>query len=119
MSAAGQRALARLQPAAPAPAPTAGAAPAPTVDERNQQSIADRAAKSIADLIAEAKAGHAAAREDLKGMDDSVLDTKVPDMAPDRPAQSVGGNILRSLEYHEGGQMDRIEAAINVRTRWA
>ena len=31
---------------------------------------------------------------------------------------SVGGIILRTLEYHEGGQMDRIESAIKMRTRW-
>ncbi|MSQ30731.1 MAG: hypothetical protein EXR64_01710 [Dehalococcoidia bacterium] len=118
VSAAGTRALARLNPpAAPAAAP-AGAAPAMSVDERNQAAIAERAGKSIADLIAEAKAGHAASLVDLKGWDDATLEKKVPDMQPNRPAQSVGGNILRSLEYHEGGQMDRIEGAINVRTRW-
>lgn len=118
IGAAGQRALARLNPPAPA-APAAGAAPAMSIDERNQAATADRASKSVADLIAEAKAGHTASLEALKGWDDGALAQQIPDAAPGRPAQSLAGNILRFLEYHEGGQMDRIEAALHVRGRWA
>ena len=113
VSAAGQRALQRLsgqtQPA------TGGL----SVDERNAQQVAERKSKSVAELIEETKQTHALALEDLRSMDDATLDTKVPDMQPGRPAQSVGGIILRMLEYHEAGQMDRIESALRIRTRWA
>lgn len=108
-----QRALDRLAGTTPAPAPGA-----PSIDERNQQQITDRAGKSIADLVAEAKAGHAAAWEDVRAMTDATLDTKVPDMQPNRPMLSAGGLILRHLEMHDGGQMDRIENALRARTRW-
>jgi DinB family protein len=109
-----QRALDRLEGKAPPPAAPGG----PTVDERNQQQIEARAGKSVEDLVAEAKQGHAVAWEDVRAMTDATLDTKVPDMQPGRPAASVGGLVLRMLEYHEGGQMDRIENALRVRTRW-
>lgn len=110
-----QRALDRLTATTPPPAPAPGG---PSIDERNQQQITDRADKSVADLVAEAKAGHAAAWEDVKAMTDANLDTKVADMQPNRPMLSAGGLILRHLEYHDGGQMDRIENALRVRTRW-
>jgi len=114
ISGAGQRALARVQGQATPPAAPGG----PTMDERNQQGIADRASKSVAELVQEAKDGHAAAWADIRAMSDADLDTKVPDMQPDRPGSSVGGVILRSLEYHEGDQMTRIENALKLRTRW-
>lgn len=110
---AGQRALDRLEGRAPTPVPGA-----PGIDERNQQQIEARAGKSVQDLLAEAKEAHRVAWETVRGMTDAVLDTKVPDMQPNRPAASVGGTILRFLEYHEGGQLDRIENALRVRTRW-
>jgi hypothetical protein len=113
VAAAGERGLARLEGRAPAPVPGA-----PGIDEWNQQQIEARAGKSVAALIEEAKQAHATAWETIRGMADSVLDTKVPDMQPGRPAASVGGTILRFLEYHEGGQVDRIENALRVRTRW-
>ena len=31
---------------------------------------------------------------------------------------TFGGMTLRMLEYHEGGQLDRIENALRARTRW-
>ncbi len=108
-----QRALDRLNGTAAAAAPGG-----PSIDERNQQQITDRAGKSVADLVAEVKAGHAAAWEDVKAMTDATLDTKVPDIQPNRPMLSVGGLVLRHLEYHDGGQMDRIENALRARTRW-
>ena len=115
VSMAGQRALDRVR----GQAPTAqGGGGGPTVDERNQQQIDERSGKSIAEIVAEAKQGHATALEDIAKLDDEALATPVPDMQPDRPGSSVGGLILRSLEYHEGGQLDRIEAALNARTRW-
>jgi len=117
VGAAGQRALARLNP--PAAAPAAGGAPAMSVDERNAQAVEARVSKSVAELIDEAKAGHAASFDALKGWDDAALAQQIPDAAAGRPSQSLAGNILRFLEYHEGGQMDRIEAALNVRGRWA
>jgi len=110
---AGQRALQRLSGQAQ---PAAGG---PSVDERNTQQVAERKSKAVAELIDETKQAHALALEDLRSMDDATLDTKVPDMQPVRPAQSVGGVSLRALEYHEGGQMDRIESALRIRTRWA
>ena len=116
VSMAGQRALDRVRGQAPPPAPAPGG---PSVDERNQQQIAERSGKSIADLIAEAKQAHATALEDIAKLDDDALATPVPDTQPTRPGSSVGGMILRSLEYHEGGQMDRIEAALRLRTRWS
>ena len=120
VSGAAQRALERLNapPAAPAPAPAAGGAPAMTGDERNQQQIEQRKDLSIAELIAEAKAGHATAQEELRAMSDAELDTKIPDMQPTRPPISAGSLALRMLEYHEGGQVDRIENALRARTRW-
>ncbi|MFN8639121.1 MAG: hypothetical protein U0360_06605 [Dehalococcoidia bacterium] len=66
------------------------------------------------DLLAEAKEAHRVAWETVRGMTDAVLDTKVPDMQPDRPAASVGGDPAPA-EYHEGGQLDRIENALRVR----
>ncbi len=111
---AGQRALARVQGQAPTPAAAGG----PTMDERNQQGVTDRAGKSVAELVQEAKEAHAASWEEIRKMTDAELDTKVPDMQAGRPAASVGGIVLRFLEYHEGGQMDRIEAALRLRTRW-
>lgn len=114
ISGAGQRALARVQGQAPPP-PAPGA---PTMDERNQQAITERAGKSIADLVQETKDAHAAAWDEIRKMTDAELDTKVPDTQAGRPAASVGGIMLRFLEYHEGGQMDRIEAALRLRTRW-
>jgi len=120
VTAAAQRALERLKapPAAAPAAPVAGGAPAPTVDERNQQQIDQRKDLSIAELVAETKAGHATALEELRAMSDAEHDTLVPDMQPTRPQLSAGGLTLRQLEYHEGGQMDRIENALRARTRW-
>ena len=117
VTAAAQRGLDRVNGGAAPPPPPAGA-PAPTVDDRNQQQIEARAGKSVADLVAEVKAGHATALDDLRALPDSTLDTKIPDMQPTRPPLSFGGLTLRMLEYHEGGQMDRIENALRVRTRW-
>jgi len=114
VSAAGQRALARAQGQAPAPPAPGG----PTMDERNQQGVTDHAGKSVAELVQEAKDAHAAAWEDIRAMSDADLDTKVPDMLAGRPAASVGGIVLRFLEYHEGDQMTRIENALRLRTRW-
>ncbi len=113
VSMAGQRALQRLQGQASPPAPGG-----PSVDERNAQQVAERNGKSVTALVDEAKQAHAAAWDDIRKLSDTDLDTKVPDMQPGRPAASVGGIILRMLEYHEGGQMDRIENALRVRTRW-
>jgi len=120
VSGAATRSLERLNapPATPAPAAAAGGAPAMTGDERNQQQIEQRKDLSIAELIAETKAGHGAALEDLRAMSDAQLDTLVPDMQPTRPQLSAGGLVLRMLEYHEGGQVDRIENALRARTRW-
>jgi hypothetical protein len=115
VSMAGQRALDRVRGQAPPPAPAPGG---PSVDERNQQQIADRSGKSVADLIAETKQAHATALEDIAKLDDDALATPVPDLQPTRPGSSVGGAILRMLEYHESGQLDRIEAALRLRTRW-
>ncbi len=106
VSAAGQRALDRLAGNVPPPPAPGG----PSVDERNQQQIEARAGKSVAELVAETKQAHAAAWEEIRAMTDAMLDTQVP--------PSVGGLILRFLEYHEGGQVDRIENALKVRTRW-
>ena len=88
------------------------------MDERNLQQSTDRASKSIADIVTEVKTAHASAWEDVRAMSDADLDTKVPDAANGRPAPSVGGLILRSLENHEARQMDRIEDALKARTRW-
>jgi hypothetical protein len=109
----GQRALDRATGQAQPPAPGG-----PSVDERNQQHVEERKGKSVAELVDEAKQAHAAAWEDIRAMSDAQLDTKVPAMQPGGMAASVGGIILRMLEYHEGGQMDRIESALKVRTRW-
>ena len=113
---AGQRALQRVQGQAP-PAGGGGGG-GMSVDERNAQQVEQRKGNSVAELVAEAKQAHAAAREDIRAMSDADLDTKVPDMQAGRPGSSVGGVILRMLEYHEGGQMDRIDYALRVRTRW-
>ncbi len=113
VSGMGQRALARLEGTAPAPAPGA-----PSIDDRNQEQIAARASSSVADLVAEVRAAHAGAWADIAAMTDATLDTRVPDMYGWRPPLSVGGIILRTLELHEGGQLDRIEAALKSRTRW-
>lgn len=114
VSGAGQRALARAGGQAPAPAAPGG----PTMDERNQQGVTERAGKSVAELVQETKDAHAAAWEEIRKMTDAELDTKVPDMQAGRPGSSVGGIILRFLEYHEGDQMNRIENALRLRTRW-
>ena len=111
-----RRALWRLDPTS---APAAASVPGPSIDERNQLEIEKRTGLSVAELVQEAVIGHRKALDDLRGWDDATLDLSVPDTQVTRPAQSVGGNFLRFLEYHEGGQVDRIEAAINVRTRWA
>jgi len=113
VSVAGQRGLERLRGQ-----PTAPAAPAMPIDDRTALQVAERKDKSVAQLVDEAKQAHVAAMQDIRAMDDATLDTKVPDMQPGRPAASVGGLILRMLEYHEGGQVDRIENALRVRTRW-
>ena len=103
------------RPAAPAASP---ATPAPSVDERTAQQVAERKEKSIAELIAETKQAHAGALQDLAAMSEADLATPIPAPAPDRPGTSVGGAALRMLEFHEGGQMDRIENALKLRTRW-
>ncbi len=113
IAAAGQRALLRAR--GEAPAPTAGG---PTLDERTQAQVEERRSKSVAELIAETKEAHAAAQLAIRAMTDTELDTKVPDMQPNRPAASVGGIMMRFLEYHEGRQVDRIEDALRLRTRW-
>ncbi len=117
VTAGGQRALERLD-GAPTPPPAPAGSPAPSVDERNQQQIEARKHLTIAELVAETKAGHATALEELRTMTDATLDTKVPDLQPTRPMLTVGGLVLRTLEYHEGGQLDRIENALRARTRW-
>lgn len=117
ISMAARRALDSVS-GAPRPAASAPSTPAPSVDERTAQQVAERSDKSIADLIAEAKQAHVAALEDLAAMSDEDLATPIPPPAPDRPGTSVGGAALRMLEFHEGGQMDRIENALRLRTRW-
>ncbi|MSP22963.1 MAG: DinB family protein [Dehalococcoidia bacterium] len=112
---AAQRGLDRVNGVTPPAAPAVGA---PTVDDRNQQQIEASASKSIAELIEETKAGHAAAIEGIRAMTDATLDTKIPDMQPTRPMLTAGGLTLRMLEYHEGGQLDRIENALRTRMRW-
>ncbi len=115
VGAAGRRALDRLDaPPAPASAP-----PPLNIDEVTQQQVEERKQRSVAELVAEAKAAHAASLEDLAGIDDAALQRKVPAARPGGPELSIGGTILRSLEYHEAGQIDRIEAALRARTRWS
>jgi hypothetical protein len=109
----GQRALERATGQAQPPAQGG-----PSPDERNQQQIEERKGKSVAEIVAEAKQAHVDAQADIRALTDAQLDTKVPPMQPGGIAASVGGIILRTLEYHEGGQMDRIESALKVRTRW-
>lgn len=94
------------------------AAGGPSIDERTAQQVTERKDKSIADLIAETKQAHAAALQDLAAMTDADLATAVPAPAPDRPGSSVAGATLRMLEFHEGGQVDRIENALRLRSRW-
>ncbi|MSQ12573.1 MAG: DinB family protein [Dehalococcoidia bacterium] len=113
VTAAAQRALDRASGKAPPPAPGGM-----SVDERNEQQVAERRGRSIAELAEETHRGHAQALEDLRGMDDSVLGKKVPGFGPNAPEQSVSGVIMRQIEYHEGGQMDRIEYAFKLHTRW-
>lgn len=109
----GQRALDRASGKVPPPAPGGM-----SIDERNEQQVAERRGKSIAELVEETKRNHALALEDLRGMDDVVLGKKVPGFGPNAPEQSVSGVIMRQIEYHEGGQMDRIEYATKLHTRW-
>lgn len=116
ISGAGQRALQRVRGEAPAPTPPQPGAP--SMDERNLQQSTDRTDKPIQAIVDETKAAHAAAWEDVRTMSDADLDTKVPDAANGRPAPSVGGLILRSLESHEMRQLDHIEDALKARTRW-
>lgn len=114
VSAAGQRALQRARGETP-PQPAPGG---PTMDERNQAQATDRKSKSVAEIVAEAKAAHATAWIEIRAMSDAELDTKVAPMQGSGAAQSVGGAIFRSLEYHEARQMDRIDDALRMRTRW-
>lgn len=109
-----QRALDRAAGKAPPPAASGG----PSMDERNQQQIDERKSKSIAEIFEETKKAHAQALEDLKAMNDATLFTKVPGMGPNAPQVSTGGIVLRQVEFHEGGQIDRIEYAIKSKTRW-
>jgi hypothetical protein len=115
VSVGGQRALERATGQAQAPAPGGGGG---GPDERNQQQIEERKNKSVAEIVAEAKQAHADALADIRALTDAQLDTKVPPMQSGGATVSVGGIILRMLEYHEGGQMDRIESAMKMRTRW-
>ena len=110
-----QRALDRAAGKAPPPAPSG---PQMSGDERNEQQIKDRMHKSIAEIVEETKQGHAKALEDVKGMNDMVLGTKVAGMGANAPRVSASGLIMRQIEYHEGGQIDRIEYAIKSKTRW-
>ena len=112
----GQRALARARREASAPAPAAPGAP--SMDDRNRPAIDAIANKSITDLVTQAKQEHADSWEDIRAMSDTDIDTKVPPMQAGGMTQSVGGIILRTLEYHEAGQMERIEAALKMHTRW-
>jgi hypothetical protein len=119
VSAMGQRAYDRLKaPPAPAAAPAAPATPPMSIDDRTALQVSERKDKSVAQLVDEAKQAHVASMQDIRAMDDATLDTKVPDFQPGRQPLSVGGLILRMLEYHEGRQVDRIEDALKVRTRW-
>lgn len=111
----GQRAFERVIRTTPAPAPTPGG---PTIDDRTAQQVAERADKSIAELIAEAKQAHVDALREIAAMPDATLDTTIPPAQPGGPTTTVGGTVLRMLEYHEGGQVDRIENALRARTRW-
>lgn len=114
VSAAGRRALQRARGETPPPAAPGG----PTLDERTQAQVEERNGKSIAEIVAEAKAAHATAIAEIRAMSDADLDTKVPPAQGSGPAQSVGGAMFRMLEYHEARQVDRIEDALRLRTRW-
>ncbi|MBM3946327.1 MAG: DinB family protein [SAR202 cluster bacterium] len=113
VTAGAQRAIDRAAGKAP-PAPPGGM----SVDERNEQQVTERRGKSIAELVDETKKAHAQALEDLRAMDDTALGKKVQAFGPNSAEQSVSGVILRTIEYHEGGQMDRIECALKSHTRW-
>ena len=106
VSGGAMRALSRARgEGEPAPAPTS--TPAPSVDERNQMQIEERASKSVEELVAEIKAGHALAWSDVQALDEEALGTDVQGV-------TVGAMVLRSLQGHEGGQVDRIEAALRA-----
>lgn len=113
ISAAGRRALQRARGETPPPAPGGS-----TLDERTQMQVEERKGKSVAEIVADAKQAHATAMVEIRAMSDAELDTKVPPVQGNGPAQSVGGAMFRMLEYHEARQVDRIEDALRLRTRW-
>ena len=86
-------------------------APRINIDEINHGQVQERHGSSAVDLIAELKAGHASAIEDLQAIDDDTLAREIP--LGFRPGTTTVGEMLRMAGAgHEGSHLDAIDAAL-------
>ena len=86
------------------------AAPVASIDEINAGQVHEREGATVIELLDEIRAGHAAAIEAIRSLDDATLEHPLAQAnRPDSPAIDM---MLRGGPGHDNGHIDQIEAAL-------
>ena len=85
-------------------------APVATIDEINAGQVQERVGVSVEALPDEIRAGHAAAIEAIRRLDDGTL--AHPLAQANRPESPAVEMMLRGGPGHDGGHLDQIDAAL-------
>ncbi len=89
----------------------AGAAPRINIDQMNLGQVEERRGASPEELLAEIAAGHAAATEELVGLDDELLSRVIP--LGFRPGDTTVGDMLHMAGAgHERTHLDDVAVAL-------
>ena len=87
-------------------------APVASIDEINAGQVLEREGATVAELLDEIRAGHAAAIEAIRRLDDATLDHPLT-MANRPEPQPAIEMMMRGGPGHDGGHIDQIEAALD------
>jgi len=86
-------------------------APVATIDEINAGQVHEREGATVAELLDEIRAGHVAAIEAIRRLDEATLEHPLP-MANRPDLQPAIEMMLRGGPGHDNGHLDQIEAAL-------
>lgn len=86
-------------------------APVASIDEINAGQVQEREAATVAELLDEIRAGHAAAIEAIRRLDEATLEHPLP-MANRPDPQPAVEMMLRGGPGHDNGHLDQIESAL-------